>query len=468
MNQDAESCRVPPYDEGAEKGLLGSILLDAERVLPTCEEYKITTESFYILAHQPIFDAASALYRKGKPVDLLTMCELLRRLGLLEKMGGGVTLDKLVEATPTAVHAEYYAGIVQCKARLRGIIQQCHDTEAECFTEEHTPDEILGAHNAGLAVIEEAHTVQEVEWAEKVKKEMANIETVKERRKFSGIETGFLNLDHVIQGLRPAEVTILAARPSMGKTSLAMNIVENVSMHRDAPRPVGVFSLEMSDHQIINRMIGSQSDTDMHKVNGGYGAQQRWGNMVEAAGRISQARIFCDDTGGLDVEWLCMRARRMSMRRKIELLVIDYLQLLHSHETARQGKQVETAHISGRLKALAKELNIPVLVLSQVSRLQDQRDKLGILRLSDLRDSGAIEQDADVVWLLRRPCKYPEDKEAGDETLALVDIAKHRNGPIGLARLNFEAEYTRFTDRSMNVDGEEARPKTAQEEMGIT
>ena len=218
-------------------------------------------------------------------------------------------------------------------------------------------------------------------------------------------------------------------------------------------RAVGIFSLEMSHEGLVMRMLCSHAGVSAFKLSGGYvESTTSHGKLTQAASILSKARLYLDDTGGLDVMELRARARRMKKKHNIELIIVDYLQLLHSKESAKQGRQVETADISSHLKSMAKELKVPVLVVSQLSRAPEQRDKLGKPRLSDLRDSGAIEQDADVVCMLRRPCKYPDDDETKDETLAIVDIVKQRNGPTGEVRLNFEDEFTRFSDRAYGVD----------------
>jgi len=268
----------------------------------------------------------------------------------------------------------------------------------------------------------------------------------------------------MLLGLRPTDMIVLAARPSMGKTSLAMNIVENIALGNNSDRQsrsVGVFSLEMSAESLVMRMLCSMAGVSGHKLAGGYVSADAHRKLTEAASVLRKATIMLDDTGGLDVMELRARARRMKKKHDIELIVIDYLQMLHARDYARQGKQIETAEISGNLKAMAKELKVPVLVLSQLSRAPEQRgEKGGKPKLSDLRDSGAIEQDADVVCMLRRPCKYPEDPESGDITLAVVDVVKQRNGPTGEVKLNFDADYTRFRDREHGVDGfEQATPE---------
>ena len=287
----------------------------------------------------------------------------------------------------------------------------------------------------------------------------------------SGISTGFLNLDHKLRGLRSGEMLVLAARPSMGKTSLAMNICECLALGRDlngqplkggseahgGKCPVAIFSLEMSQEALAMRMLCAHAGISGYQLEGGYlNSQQVNRHFLKAASELNQASLYVDDTGGLDVMELRARARRLKKQYGIGLIMVDYLQLLNCREYARQGRQLETSAISGHLKSMAKELNLPVLVLSQLSRAPEQRvgDRTGTPRLSDLRDSGAIEQDADVVLLLRRPCKYKGDKEYDDKTLAIVDVAKHRNGPTGEVRLNFDEHFTRFSDRAETAGGE--------------
>jgi len=277
----------------------------------------------------------------------------------------------------------------------------------------------------------------------------------------SGLPTGLRNLDRKLRGLRNGEMIVLAARPSMGKTSLAMNIAECVALGRDMQdrafegdaakgRPVAIFSLEMAQEALALRMLCGMAGVPAFQIDSGIGNSQKiTQELTRAASKLSKASIYVDDTGGLDVMELRARARRMKKKYNLELVIVDYLQLINYREMARQGRQLETAAISANLKAMAKELKVPVLVLSQLSRAPEQRgDKSAKPKLSDLRDSGAIEQDADVVLLLRRPSRNPGDPEADDRTLAIVDVAKHRNGPTGEVRLNFEDSLTRFGDRA--------------------
>lgn len=451
--------RVPPHSEEAERGVLGSVLLDAARVIDLCIEGQLLPESFYVPTHRMIYDAILALHGDASAVDVLTVAERLKRQGGLDKIGGAVFLDRLVDSTPTAAHAQYYIDIVRQKYLLRSIIQCARNAEARCHDSEESADLILGnAEQSFLDITERQHGMVQ-SWPAAVKRTMEHVETIlTTKRGLSGISTGFDNLDRILLGLRGGEMIVLAARPSMGKTSLVMNIAENVSLGKGdpdrTPRPVALFSLEMSAGALVLRMLCCHAEVSSFKLSGGYvSSKAAHGSLANAASVLSKAAIFLDDTGGLDVMELRARARRMKKRHGVELIVVDYLQLLHSREYARQGRQVETAQISGSLKAMAKELNIPVIVLSQLSRAPDQREKTGRPRLSDLRDSGAIEQDADVVCMLRRPCRYESDPEYEDKTLAIIDVAKQRNGPTGEVRLNFEEQYTRFRDRERGVDG---------------
>jgi replicative DNA helicase len=276
-----------------------------------------------------------------------------------------------------------------------------------------------------------------------------------ERRDITGLPTGFADLDRITHGLQPGDMVIIAARPSMGKTSLAMNIAENCAIGDVADhqrRPVAIFSLEMSTDQLARRMLCSRANVSASRLTGSYLTAANHSELVRAADQLSKAPIYVDDTPGLSAIELRARARRMKKRFNIELIVVDYLQMMNYPQYAKEGRQRETAAISGSLKAMAKELRVPVIVLSQLSRAPETRDKTAVPKLSDLRDSGSIEQDADVVALLRRPCKYPEDPEYNDTTLAILDIAKHRNGECKEIRLNFIGELTKFETRHEGVD----------------
>jgi len=451
--------RVPPNSEDAEKGVLGSVLLDSGRVMDICIQHQLVCESFYVPAHRIVYEAMLDLAREMQAIDVLTVTERLRTTGKLDSIGGAVFLDRLVDFTPTPAHAEYYIDIVRQKHLLRCIINCARDAENECFGSEESADLVLSRAEQNFLDITERQRGDVLPWPSAVKQTMEHVERVFVSRGaggLAGIPTGFANLDRVLQGLRQQEMVVLAARPAMGKTSLVMGIAENIALGRTSDkeaRPVGIFSLEMSMDALVLRMLCSHAGVSSFKLMGGYVSPSIHGQLMQAASVLSKAPVYLDDSGGLDVLELRARARRMKKKYGVQMIVIDYLQLLHAKEYARQGRQIETSQISGNLKGMAKELKVPVVVLSQLSRAPEQRDKLGKPKLSDLRDSGAIEQDADVVCMLRRPCKYPDDEEFEDKTLAIVDVVKQRNGPTGEARLNFEENYTRFRDRAHGVDG---------------
>ena len=451
--------RVPPYSEEAEKGVLGSVLLDPERVVDICLEQQIIPESFFVPAHRLIFQIVVEMSKNGEAIDILTLTERLRSTGQLDNVGGSVYLDRLVDSTPTAAHAEYYIDIVRQKHLLRGILSCSREAESDCYTSEQSADLILSKVEQSFMDITERQHGFMVPWPETVRETMDHVEQMLvQKRGISGLSTGFRDLDRKTMGLRSGEMIVLAARPSMGKTSLAVNIMEKVALadrnipdHK--PRAVGFFSLEMSRESLVLRMLCTHAEVPAFALTGGYVAAGAHSRLTTAASVLLKAPIYLDDTGGLDVLELRARARRMRKKYNVELIVIDYLQLLHSKEYARQGRQAETADISGNLKAMAKELRIPVLVLSQLNRAPEQAD--GRPKLADLRDSGAIEQDADVVCFLRRPSRIEGDPEFADKTKAYLHVAKQRNGPTGEINLMFEEEFTRFKDAAHGVDGGE-------------
>jgi replicative DNA helicase len=446
--------------------VLGSVLLDAagdSRVLDLCTENGIVPESFFAPANRLLFETLVEMSRAALTIDPLTLIERLRALDRLDAVGSSAYIQALLDETPTAAHAEYYINIVRQKHLLRTVISCSRDAERRCFDEAVSADLILGEVEQQFLGIADRRDGTGVTWPQAISNTMGHID-----RLFSlgpgavaGLPTGFRNLDKKLKGLRNGEMIVLAARPSMGKTSLAMNIAECVALGKDIygrpmkgdharPHGVGVFSLEMSTESLAMRMLCGFSGVAGWKIDQGLGnGRAITQQLTRGASELAKAPIYVDDTGGLDVMDMRARARRMKKRHKIELVVIDYLQLCNCREFAKQGRQIETSQISGQIKAMAKELNLPVIVLSQLSRANEKRgDKAEKPKLSDLRDSGAIEQDADVALLLRRPSRVSGDPEHDDERLAIVDVAKHRNGPTGEVRLDFEGELTRFGDRA--------------------
>ncbi len=432
-------------------------------------EEGLSEDSFYLPAHRTIYASFLAMSTAGAPIDLLTSVQHLRANNKLEHIGGVEFIEQLVDATPTAAHAEYYIDLVRQKHLLRRAISTARQVERDCYEEGQSADQVLSIAEQRFLDISEHQKERSQSWPAAIKATFARIESIMSGG-VSGIATGFLNLDGILRGMRNGEMIVLAARPSMGKTSLAMNICECLALGKDMNGrdlrggyaelnnrvPVGIFSLEMSQESLAMRMLCARAGVPAFQIESGYINQSEANRaLMQAASELNQALMFIDDSSGLDIMEVRARARRMKKQHNIGLIMIDYLQLLNCREYARQGRQLETSAISAQIKAMAKELNLPVIVLSQLSRAPDQRvgDKTGIPRLSDLRDSGAIEQDADVVLLLRRPSKYPGDKEYEDRELAIVDVAKHRNGPTGDVRLNFEEALTRFSDRADDAGG---------------
>jgi replicative DNA helicase len=448
----AQTDRIPPYSEEAERGVLGAALLDAARVVDLAVEQGLSPNAFYVHAHQVLFEVLTEMVHQGRPVDLLTVGDRLRDLGKLEAIGGAAFLERLVDSTPTAAHAEYYIDLVRQRFLLREIINQARAAMDACYGSEESADIVLSKTEQAFFDITETQRSAVTPWPELIKTAMEQIEVIFQQRKgVTGVPTGFKDLDNILMGMQPSDMIVLAARPSMGKTSLALNIAESVALGGDdrVQRPVAVFSLEMSKEQLVRRMICSHAGVSSSKLSRAeFLSQDFHGRLMQSASVLMKAPLILDDSAGLEALELRSRARRLKRKHDIQLIVVDYLQMLSFPQYAREGRQRETAAISGALKAMAKELKVPVLVLSQLSRAPEQRSEEARPRLSDLRDSGAIEQDADVVLMLRRPCMYAQEGDIIDDKLAVLEVAKHRNGPTGKVEFNFDAEITRFQNRT--------------------
>jgi replicative DNA helicase len=406
----------------------------------------VSADSFYVPAHRLLFEQLMAMYQGARAIDLLTVGEDLKKGGKLDQVGGYTFLEGLIDSTPTSAHAEYYIDIVQQKYLFRRIITQAAEAIDHCYTEEDA-HVLLSQTEEAFFELSDRKTTSAEDWKDSVYKTAGQI--IDGVQNENGVPTGFASLDKELRGLHNTDMIVLAARPSMGKTSLAMNIVEHAALGRNKERKtysVGVFSLEMSQQQLVRRMLFSKAGVPAWKD---FRSKEDEARISQAAGQLGKASIIVDDSAGLDIMDLRARARRMKRLYGIDLIVIDYLQLLADKRRQRDGRQQETASISNSIKGMAKELNVPVLILSQLSRAPEQGGRDGQPRLSDLRDSGAIEQDADVVLLLQRPSFNDAYKgeAAADDTLAVVHIAKHRNGPTGKVDMNFFNDLTRFEDR---------------------
>jgi replicative DNA helicase len=452
--------RSPPHSAEAEIGVLGAILLDAGTVMNLCVERQLSGESFYVPVHRTVFEVMLDLYNANRPVDPLTVTDRLKAIGLLDRVGGPTSLNRIVDATPTAAHAEYYMDIVRDHHLRRLVIMAGRAAERLSYDPALTAQEILGQTEQSFFDITANQHGKGQDWGQLLTAMGAILNN--DNRGMQGLLTGFKDLDYRIEGLKPANMVILAARPSMGKTSLAMNIAENIALGRrvgDAgARPVGVFSLEMTAMDLVKRMVCCHAEVESRHITQGYISETNSRRIRMALEALGQARIYLDDTASLDITELRSRARRMKAKNSVELIVIDYLQLLRAQEYSKQGRQNEVSYVSAGLKAMAKELNIPVLVLSQLSRNPETRGGDERPKLSDLRDSGSIEQDADIVLLLRRPSRImgstKKPGEPDDPTLAIVEVAKNRNGPAMVdVNLHFDEHLTRFRDRAHGVDG---------------
>ena len=442
--------RSLPQSLDAEKGLLGSVLLSSTVLDDSISQ--IDGTHFHLPAHRKIFELLVEMRNAGKPIDLISVTQHLEDRKLLEEVGGASVVTDLVTFVPTAANADYYREILCEKYLLRKVITVCTEYAARSYDEQGDVKLLVDeVEQKILEIGEERVSASIPTMKEMVNDAITSIEQlVANQGGISGLSTGFHVLDNMTSGLHAGEMFVIAARPSMGKTALAMNIAEHVAL--DAGQPVAVFSLEMSS-PLVQRLLCSRARVDSKKLRDGFIGKQELGSISSAAGLLSKAKMFVDDTPGLSILELRAKARRLHNREGIKLVVIDYLQLLRSNtRRAQDNRQIEIAEISSGVKALAKELKIPVIVLAQLNRNPESRtgDSKGRPRLSDLRESGSIEQDADVVALLVREKYYAEDEEARKEAegKATLIIAKQRNGPTGDVPLTFLEDYTRFEDRA--------------------
>jgi replicative DNA helicase len=442
--------RLPPHSTEAEQGVLGCVLLSPNDCMGQCiEKFKADGEVFYDLRHQTIFVALTEMYDKREAIDLITLRQHLKNKQLLEQVGADAYLASLQDAVPSAANLSYYLDIVQEKFLLRKMIHTCTGVVGRVYDYEGEVDALMDEVERDILRISESRVQsQTTTIKDLVKKAINTIEDFHQRQgMLTGVGTGFLDLDKMTSGFHPGEMIVIAARPSMGKTSLAMNIAEHVAIEQKLP--VGVFSLEMTAESLVLRMLCSRSRVNMRSVRDGFLAERDFPKLTGAAGKLANAPLFIDDSSGLSILQLRAKARRMAQQHGIKLFVIDYLQLLHSTARRAENRQQEIADISNGIKSLAKELEVPVIVLSQLNR-ELEKDKNRKPRMSDLRESGAIEQDADLVGLLYKP-NAGDDEEAGgggEDQLDAVPvnllIAKQRNGPTGDVNLTFLKSFTRF------------------------
>ncbi len=469
--------RLPPHSTEAEQGVLGCVLLSPNDCMGECVG-KLKPEKnedapkqfgknrggpssggqyFYDLRHQTIYETLAEMYDHREAIDIITLQQRLKDKQLLEQVGGIAYLAALPDTVPSAANLSYYLEIVHEKYLLRKMISTCTGVVGRVYDYEGDVDALLDEVEKDIMRINESR----VETSSNTMKDLVN-NAINEVEKLhqgqgmlTGVGTGFADFDKMTTGLHGGEMIVIAARPSMGKTSLAMNIAEHVVLEQKLP--VGVFSLEMTADSLVMRMLCSRARVNLRNVREGFLADRDFPKLTGAAGKLANAPLYIDDTAGLSILQLRAKARRMVQQHGVKLFVVDYLQLLHSTSRRAENRQQEIADISNGIKALAKELDVPVIVLSQLNRELEKRGPGTRPQLSDLRESGSIEQDADLVGLLYKEAKETEDGEPNfDEEVVSVKlyIAKQRNGPTGDVSLSFLKSYTRFESAAKVSDAD--------------
>lgn len=432
--------KLPPQNIEAEESILSAVLIDNNTLLDIVEI--LSPADFYKSAHQKIFEAVIELFLKSEPVDLVTLVNVLKQKNHLSEIGGATYLARLVDTVPLAVNAKHYAKIIHDKACLRRLIEKANSIVQLCFKDSNDVDDVIDFAERAVFEISEDKIKPSFHPLRKIIEN--NINALEERQGnqtlITGVSTGFKLLDSLTSGLQKSDIIILAARPSMGKTALALNIARNVAV--DSGLITAVFSLEMSKEQLSMRMLCSESRIDSSRLRGGFFNQEDWIKLTDSAGLLSEAPIYIDDAPDISAMSIRAKSRRLKMDRGLDLIIIDYIQLMKGSYSSER-RDLEISEISRSLKTLAKELDIPVLALSQLNRrLEERSDKRP--QLSDLRESGALEQDADVVMFIYRDEIYNKDENNPNRGKAELIIAKQRNGPIGTIPLTFLGSYTRF------------------------
>ncbi|MBR4682102.1 MAG: replicative DNA helicase [Elusimicrobiaceae bacterium] len=442
--------RIPPQAIDAEMAVLGAMLLSADAVNDAMEILK--PEHFYKEAHQKIFAAMQALVDRGQAVDVVTLSEELKKNNRLAQLGGEVYLTQLVDKVATAAHVKHYAEIVYKKYVVRDLIKAATGLVQRCYKEEDDdPQMLIDSAADQIYQLSQKQKLSGFLSAKELAPEVMNIleKAIQNKNSIQGVPTGLDAFDHRTGGLRKSDLIILGARPSQGKTALALNIAHHACV--ECGIPVAFFSLEMGKQSIFERMLGAAAMVEIQKLRNGWMEKNKWGDLMRELGRLAAAPFYIDDTSGISITELRMRARRLASELKkqgkeLGLIVIDYLQLIRGGERRSESRQQEVSEISRLLKDLARTLNVPVLALSQLSRKNEDKSRTDNKPLlSDLRESGSIEQDADVVALIHRPWYYKRDDMSLENKATLI-IAKQRNGPVGEIDLAFFGKYALFTN----------------------
>jgi replicative DNA helicase len=439
--------RIPPQNIEAEQAVLGAIFLDSAAL--TLASEVLVPEDFYRASHQKIFHAMLKIADKGEPVDLVTVTAELADAKMLEEVGGVSYLSELANSVPTAANVEYYARIVEEKSILRRLIRTATSIAQEGYTREDEVDDLLNeAEKKIMEVSQRKNTGAFQNIKDILVQTYDNIEMLHNRKgEVTGIPTGFIELDRMTAGFQRSDLIIVAARPSVGKTAFALNIAQNVATKTN--ENVAIFSLEMSAQQLVMRMLCAEGNINAQNLRTGKLTPEDWGKLTMAMGSLSNAGIYIDDTPGIRVSEIRAKCRRLKQESGLGMVLIDYLQLIQGSGRNRENRQQEVSEISRSLKALARELEVPVIALSQLSRSVEQRqDKRPMM--SDIRESGSIEQDADIVAFLYRDDYY--DKDSENKNIIEIIIAKQRNGPVGTVQLAFIKEYNKFVNLERRFD----------------
>ncbi|SHF97188.1 replicative DNA helicase [Ornithinibacillus halophilus] len=449
--------RTPPHNLEAEQAVIGAIFLEPEAFSSASE--LLMPQDFYRVSHQLIFEAMLTLSDRGEPIDLVTVTTLLNNNDQLEDVGGVSYLSELAESVPTAANIVYYSKIVEEKALLRRLIRTATDIVTTSFSKEDDVEDVLneaeknilevsGRKNSGSFKVIKDVLIDVYDKIEQLHQQKEDV---------TGIPTGYRDLDKITSGFQRNDLIIIAARPSVGKTAFALNIAQSVAVNTD--ENVAIFSLEMGADQLVQRMLCAEGNIDAQRLRTGSLEPDDWGKLTMAMGSLSNAGVYIDDTPGIRVSEIRSKCRRLKQEHGLGMILIDYLQLIQGSGKSGENRQQEVSEISRQLKGLARELNVPLIALSQLSRGVEQRqDKRPMM--SDLRESGSIEQDADIVGFLYRDDYY--DKESEKQNIIEIILAKQRNGPVGTVELAFVKEYNKFVDLDHRYQASDVPPEPMQ------
>lgn len=453
INSFVEGGKIQPQATDLEEAVLGALMLEKNAITIVSDILK--PESFYKEAHVTIFQVIRDLFSNAQPIDILTVTSELRKRGQLDIVGGAYFITMLTNRVASAANIEYHARIIAQKFIQRELIRIASEIQREAFEEGTDAFELLDSAEKKMFEVSQGNIKRDYKQMNSVIKEaIREIESLKDKEGgLTGITSGFTKLDRITSGFQKSDLIIIAARPGMGKTALALSLVRNASLIKEEPRAIAVFSLEMSSKQLVTRMISAESEIPGEKLKKGTLAEHEWQQLNSKIARLNEAPIFIDDTPALSIFELRSKCRRLKEQNNIELIVIDYLQLMRGDDSNNKNgnREQEVSYISRSLKALAKELDVPVIALAQLSRASEKRGTGAIPILSDLRESGSIEQDADMVMFIHRPEYYGlTELEDGSSSHGIAEliIAKHRNGALDKVQLRFVHEFTKFKDIS--------------------